>query len=98
MLYSFFICEFLLEGFSHKFFNEATYIMQLTNVMYSFLQEPFFPLSFRMEFLMRHLHIVVIGQGGCCKIYGLYPRRKGEGIILILVYLYVGSYQTLRPW
>jgi hypothetical protein len=31
------------------------------------------------------------------KTYGLYPRRKGEGEILILVRLYVGYYQTLRP-
>ena len=45
MLYSFFLCEFLLEGFSHKVFNE-TCTMQLTNAMYSFLQEPFFPAGF----------------------------------------------------
>jgi hypothetical protein len=64
MLYSFFLCEFLFEGFSHKVFNETTCAMQLTNAMYSFLQEPFFPLGFQMEFLMRHVHIVVIVQGG----------------------------------
>jgi len=46
MLYSFSLCEFLLEGFSHKVFNETTCAMQLTNVMYSFLQEPFFPTRF----------------------------------------------------
>ena len=46
MLYSFFLCEFLLEGFSHKVFNETTCAMQLTNVMYSFLREPFFPIEF----------------------------------------------------
>jgi hypothetical protein len=63
MLYSFSLGEFLLEGFSHKVFNETTCAMQLTNAMYSFLQEPFFPLSFRMEFLMKHVHIVVITQG-----------------------------------
>jgi hypothetical protein len=50
MLYSFFLCEFLLEGFSHKVFHETTCAMQLTNAMYSFLQEPFFPLGFWMEF------------------------------------------------
>jgi hypothetical protein len=41
----FFQCEFLLEGFSHKVFNETTWI-QLTNVMYYFLQEPFFSIGF----------------------------------------------------
>ena len=46
MLYSFFLCEFLLEGFSHKVFNETTCAMRLTNVMYYFLQEPFFPIGF----------------------------------------------------
>ena len=97
MLYSFFLCEFLLEGFSRKVFNKTTCAMQLTNAIYSFLHEPFFPLDFRMEFLMRHVHIVVIAQGECCKTYGLYPRRKGEDGITILVHLYVGSYQTLRP-
>ena len=45
MLYSLFLCEFLLEGFSHKVFNETTCVIQLTNVMYSFLQEPFFPIG-----------------------------------------------------
>jgi len=30
----------------------------------------------------------------CCKTYGLDPRRKREGGILILVCLYVGSYQN----
>ena len=56
--------SYLLEGFSYKIFNETTCAIQLTNVMYSFLQKPFFPLGFRMEFLMRHVHIVVIAQGG----------------------------------
>ena len=39
-------------------------------------------------------------HGGCCcpKIYGLYLIRKEEGRIIILVRLYVSSYQTLRPW
>ena len=46
MLYSFFLCEFLLEGFSHKVFNETTCEMQLTNAMYSFLQGPFFSTGF----------------------------------------------------
>ena len=46
MLYSFSLCEFLLEGFSHKVFNETTCAMQLMNVMYFFLQEPFFPTRF----------------------------------------------------
>jgi hypothetical protein len=46
MLFSFFLCKFLLESFSHKVFNETTCAMQLTNVMYSFLQEPFFPTRF----------------------------------------------------
>jgi len=46
MLYSFFLCESLLEGFSHKVFNETTCAIQLTNVMYSFLQDPFFPIGF----------------------------------------------------
>jgi hypothetical protein len=46
MLYSFFLHEFLLEGFSHKVFNETIYVMQLANVMYSFLQEPFIPTRF----------------------------------------------------
>ena len=46
MLYYFSPCEFLLEGFSHKVFNETTCAMQLTNAMYSFLQEPFFPTGF----------------------------------------------------
>jgi len=46
MLYSFSLCEFLLEGFSHKVFNETTCAMQLTNAMYSFLQEPFFLTKF----------------------------------------------------
>jgi len=45
-LYPFFLCEFLLEGFSHKVFNEITCAMQLTNAMYSFLQEPFFLIGF----------------------------------------------------
>jgi hypothetical protein len=49
-------------------------------------------LDFRMEFLMRYVHIVVIVQGG------VLIRRKEEGGISILVRLYVGSYQTLRPW
>jgi len=51
-LYSFFLCEFLLTGFSHKAFNETTSAMQLTNAMYSFLREPFFPLDFWMEFFI----------------------------------------------
>ena len=42
MLYSFSLCEFLLKGFSHKIFNKTTCAIQLTNTMYSFLQEPFF--------------------------------------------------------
>ena len=46
-----------------KVFNETTCAIQLTSVMYSFLQEPFFSLDFRMEFLLRHVHIVVIAQG-----------------------------------
>ena len=46
MLHSFFLCEFLLEGFSHKVFNETTCAKQLTNAMYSFLQEPFFSTEF----------------------------------------------------
>ena len=46
MLYSFSLCEFLLEDFSHKIFNETTCARQLTNAMYSFLQEPFFPTGF----------------------------------------------------
>ena len=45
-MYSFSLCEFLLEGFSQKVFNEATCAIQLTNAMYSFLQEPFFPTGF----------------------------------------------------
>ena len=49
MLYSFFLCEFLLEGFSHMVFNETTCAMQLTNAMYSFLQEPFFLTGFSDE-------------------------------------------------
>ena len=49
MLYSFSLCEFLLEGFSHKIFNETTCAMQLTNATYSFLQEPFFPTGFSDE-------------------------------------------------
>ena len=31
---------------SYKVFNETTCAMQLTNAMYSFLQEPFFPTGF----------------------------------------------------
>ena len=46
MLFSFSLCEFLLEGFLHKVFDETTCAMQLANVMYSFLQEPFFPTGF----------------------------------------------------
>jgi hypothetical protein len=46
MLYSFFLCEFLLEGLSHKAFNGTTCAMQLMNVMYSFLLEPFFSNGF----------------------------------------------------
>ena len=46
MLYSFFLCEFLFEGFSCKVFNETTCAMQLMNAMYSFLQEPFFSTGF----------------------------------------------------
>ena len=46
MLYSFSLCEFLLEGFSDKVFNETTCAMQLTNAMYYFLQELFFPPGF----------------------------------------------------
>ena len=42
MLYSFFLCEFLLGGFSHKVFNETTCAMQLTNAVYSFLKNCFF--------------------------------------------------------
>jgi hypothetical protein len=56
MLYSFPFVSFLLEGFSHKVFDEATCTIQNAVDMYSFLQEPFFPLGFRVEFLMRHMH------------------------------------------
>jgi hypothetical protein len=42
----FFLCEFLLEGFSHKVFNETTCAIQSTNAMYSFLRELFFPTRF----------------------------------------------------
>ena len=45
-MYSFFLCKFLLEVFSHKVFNETTCAIQLTNAMYSFLQELFFPTGF----------------------------------------------------
>ena len=45
MLYSFSLCEFLLEGFSHKVFDEATCVMQIAIDMYSFLQELFFPIG-----------------------------------------------------
>ena len=46
MLYSFFLYEFLLEGFSRKDFNKTTCAMQLTNAIYSFLHELFFPSRF----------------------------------------------------
>ena len=72
--------------------------MQLTNAMYSFLQELFFPLGFRMEFLMRHVHIVVIAQGECCKTYGLWNIERGEGGILILVRLLYGRLPNSRTY
>ena len=46
MLYSFFLCEFLLKSFSHKVFNDTICAMQLTNAMYSFLRKPYFPIGF----------------------------------------------------
>ena len=45
-MFSFSLCEFLLEDFLHKVFDETTCAMQLANVMYSFLQELFFPTGF----------------------------------------------------
>jgi hypothetical protein len=49
MLYYFFLCEFLLEGFSHKVFNETTCAMQLTNVMYYFFAKTIFSTGFSDE-------------------------------------------------
>jgi hypothetical protein len=85
---------------SHKVFNETIRTMQLTNVMYSFIQELFF----RTRFSDEVFNEVCAYHGNrlreCCKTCRLYPERKGkgEGEILILVRLYVGLYQTLRPW
>ena len=41
-MYSFFLCEFLFEGFLRKVFNETTCAMQLTNAMYIFSKNRFF--------------------------------------------------------
>ena len=61
--------------------------------MYSFLQEPFFPTGFSDGvFDEACAYRGNRPRGECYKTYGLYPRRKGEGGILILVRLYVGSY------
>jgi hypothetical protein len=64
MLYSFSLCEFLLEGFSHKVFDEATCAIQNAVDMYSFLQEPFFPTGFSGGVLDEAYAFVVIAQGG----------------------------------
>jgi hypothetical protein len=50
ILYSFSLCEFLLEGFSHKVFDEATCAKQNAVDMYSFIKELFSPLGFRWSF------------------------------------------------
>jgi hypothetical protein len=70
--------------------------MQLTNTMYSFLQEPFFSLDFRIEFNEASAYRGNCPMGSVVK-HMDYPKRKGERGILILVRLYMGSYQTLRP-
>ena len=65
----------------------------IMNVMYSFLQEPFFPTGFSDGFFDEACaYRGSRANGECCKTYGLYPRRKGEGGILNLVHLYVDSY------
>ena len=63
-MYSFPYVSFYLKVSNTRFFNETTCAMQLKIAMYSFLQEPFFPLDFRMGFLMRHVHIVVVAPMG----------------------------------
>ena len=79
MLYSFFLCEFLFESFSHKVFNETTYAIQLTNAMYSSLQEPFFPIKFLDEvFNEACAYRSNRPKGSAVKHTNLIPRRKGE--------------------
>jgi hypothetical protein len=49
--------SFYLKVSHIRFFDEATCAIQNVVDMYSFLQVPFFPNgSFRVEFLMRHMH------------------------------------------
>lgn len=46
MLYTFFYMSFYLTVSLTSFFNETTYIVQLKNMIYYFLQEPFFSTRF----------------------------------------------------
>ena len=64
MLYSFSLCEFLLEGFSHKVFDEVTCAIQIAVDMYFFLQEPFFPIGFSDGVFDEAYAFALIAQGG----------------------------------
>ena len=61
MLYSFSLCEFLLHK---KVFDEATCAIQIAVDMYSFLQEPFFPIGFLDGVFDEACAFAVIAQGG----------------------------------
>ena len=68
--------------------------MQLTNVMYSFLQEPFFPTGFSDGVFDEACAYRGNRPRGSVVKHTDSPRRKREGGILILVRLYVGSYRN----
>ena len=86
----FFLCQFLLEGFLYKVFNKTTCAIQLTNAMY------FSKNRFSIGFSDGVFNEACAYRGNrpmesVVKYTDLIPRRNGEGRILILVRLYVGS-------
>ena len=64
LLCSFSFCEFLLEGFSRKVFNEATYAIQLRLICTFFPPMTVFPAGFSDEVFNEAYAFAVIAQGG----------------------------------
>ena len=76
MLFSFSLCEL---GFLHKIFDETTCAMQLANVMYSFLQELFFPTGFSDGVFDEACTYRGNRPRGSVVKHKDFPRRKGGG-------------------
>jgi len=67
MLYSFSPMSFYLKISHTRFLMRQHVQFNLRMLCTLFFENHFFPLGFRMEFLTRHVHILVIAQGGMLK-------------------------------